>query len=66
MKFTQPTKDKLIKLALLSTFLQSPLQVMDDIKESVRLAAGKAAGSLSRASVKMCDADTAGQKGGGR
>ena len=39
---------------------------MDDIKESVRLAAGKAAGSLSRASVKMCDADTAGQKGGGR
>ena len=41
-------------------------RVMDDIKESVRLAAGKAAGSLSRASVKMCDADTAGQRGGGR
>ena len=39
---------------------------MDDIKESVRLAAGKAAGALSRASVKMCDADTAGQKGGQR
>ncbi len=30
-------------------------RVMDDIKESVRLAASKAIGSLSRASIKMCD-----------
>ncbi|TRY72263.1 hypothetical protein TCAL_11939 [Tigriopus californicus] len=38
-------------------------RVMDDIKESVRLSATKAAGSLSRISIKMCDIDQ-GAKGG--
>eukprot|EP00095_Tigriopus_kingsejongensis_P007808 maker-scaffold204_size260821-snap-gene-1.36 protein:Tk07808 transcript:maker-scaffold204_size260821-snap-gene-1.36-mRNA-1 annotation:"proteasome-associated protein ecm29-like protein" len=38
-------------------------RVMDDIKESVRLAAAKAATSLSRVSIKMCDIEQ-GAKGG--
>ena len=39
-------------------------RVMDDIKESVRLAAGKTVGALSRTSIKMCDVTQAGQKSG--
>lgn len=38
-------------------------RVMDDIKESVRLSATKAASSLSRISIKMCDIEQ-GAKGG--
>jgi len=38
-------------------------RVMDDIKESVRLAANKAAQSLTRVSIKMCDV-SAGAKSG--
>ena len=30
-------------------------RVMDDIKESVRLAAAKAVSAMSRACIKMCD-----------
>ena len=39
-------------------------RVMDDIKESVRLAAGKTVAALSRTSIKMCDVTQAGQKSG--
>jgi proteasome component ECM29 len=41
-------------------------RVMDDIKETVRLSASKAAGALSRASIKMCDANQSGAKSGER
>ena len=39
-------------------------RVMDDIKESVRLAAAKTVAALSRTSIKMCDVTQAGQKSG--
>jgi proteasome component ECM29 len=35
---------------------------MDDIKESVRLAAGKAVAALSRTSIRMCDSSQSGSK----
>ena len=37
-------------------------RVMDDIKETVRLAAGKAVNALSRTCIRMCDADQVGMK----
>ena len=37
-------------------------RVMDDIKESVRLAAGKAVNALSRTCIRMCDSDQVGPK----
>jgi proteasome component ECM29 len=40
------------------------LRVMDDIKESVRIAAGKTVAALSRNSIKMCDVAQTGQKSG--
>jgi len=39
-------------------------RVMDDIKESVRVAANKAAQSLTRVSIKMCDGSTSTSKSG--
>ena len=39
-------------------------RIMDDIKESVRLAAGKTVSALSRTSIKMCDIEQMGQKSG--
>ena len=39
-------------------------RVMDDIKESVRIAAGKTVAALSRTSIKMCDVMQTGQKSG--
>jgi proteasome component ECM29 len=39
---------------------RSVFKVMDDIKESVRLAAGKAAEALSRTAIRMCDAAQSG------
>ena len=45
-------EDALDTLALL---WQDVFRVMDDIKESVRVAATKTAQSLSRVSIKMCD-----------
>merc|ERR1719341_3095950 len=53
-------EDALDTLALL---WQDIFRVMDDIKESVRVAATKTAQSLSRVSIKMCDA-TSGSKSG--
>ena len=38
-------------------------RVMDDVKESVRLAATKTAQSLSRVSIKMCDVNTGAKTG---
>ena len=40
------------------------LRVMDDIKESVRIAASKTVAALSRTSIKMCDVAQTGQKSG--
>ena len=39
-------------------------RVMDDIKESVRIAAAKTVSALSRTTIKMCDVAQAGQKSG--
>jgi proteasome component ECM29 len=54
-------EDALETLTLLWTDL---FRVMDDIKESVRVAAGKAAASLSRVTIKMCDTTSGGAKAG--
>ena len=37
-------------------------RVMDDIKESVRIAAGKAVNALSRTCIRMCDSAQSGAK----
>lgn len=50
-------------LDTLTLLWQDIFRVMDDIKESVRVAAAKTAQSLSRVSIKMCDA-TSGSKSG--
>ena len=53
-------EDALDTLALL---WQDVFRVMDDIKESVRVAATKTAQSLSRVSIKMCDSGTGSKSG---
>ena len=53
-------EDALDTLALL---WQDVFRVMDDIKESVRVAATKTAQSLSRVSIKMCDSGTGSRAG---
>ena len=47
----------------LSLLWQDVIRVMDDIKESVRLAADKAADALSRVSIKMCDVSQGAKSG---
>ena len=54
-------EDALDTLTLLWTDL---FRVMDDIKESVRVAAGKAGQSLARVSIKMCDTTSGSAKAG--
>ncbi len=49
-------------LARVPDLWHSLFRVMDDIKESVRTAAGKAADSLSRTCIRMCDAAQSGKK----
>ena len=52
-------------LELLASLWTDVFRVMDDIKESVRVAAGKTAQSLSRVSIKMTDSSlSSGTKSG--
>ena len=47
----------------LTLLWQDVIRVMDDIKESVRLAAAKTAEALSRVSIKMCDVSVGAKAG---
>ena len=51
-------------LDILTQLWQDIFRVMDDPKESVRIASAKAAQSLSRVSIKMCDASNGARSGG--
>jgi len=50
-------------LDTLTLLWQDIFRVMDDIKESVRVAAGKTAQALSRVSIKMCDSGSGSKSG---
>ena len=50
-------------LDTLALLWQDVFRVMDDIKESVRVAAAKTAESLSRVSIKMCDSGSGSRSG---